>query len=296
MSTHLYGSVGVSGRNLYKDVSTVQSLLKSKGVSPGRIDGRCGPLTVNAILTFQQRFLSRPDGRVDVNGVTWRHLSGSSQEPARRAVAEPTLPAAATQDLVPSPAFAVDKALSRLIPVPTNLNPGVTRANESYMISTLGHPRTDGKLPPPGYDDGTMLTNPKLVRNMVRANAVISGAGSGLGPAVESLQGIMNQIQQEMPNVRAAMTSAGMKNCRRTRLSGGRWGNNFSNHSWGTAIDIKFNGDLDNPNDKVVQTGLALIAPIFNAHGWVWGAGFGVMWMRCTSKRVAHSSSNGRKR
>jgi peptidoglycan hydrolase-like protein with peptidoglycan-binding domain len=275
MTTHLYGSVGVSGRNLHKDVSTVQRLLKLNGVNAGPVDGRCGPLTVNAILTFQHGFLHRPDGLIDVNGVTWRRLSGSHESAQRPTIAPPSNVAAPGQDLIPAPTFAVDKALTRLIPVPTNLNKGVARVGESYMIKTLGHPRTDGKLPPPGYDDGTTLTNPKLLRNMVPANALIKGAGSGLRPAVESLQGILNQIQLEMPNVRAAMTSAGMKNCRRTRLKGGRWGNSFSNHSWGTAIDIKFNGDLDNPNDKVVQTGLALIAPIFNAYGWVWGAGFG---------------------
>jgi peptidoglycan hydrolase-like protein with peptidoglycan-binding domain len=275
MSTHLYGSVGVSGRNLYGDVCTVQRLLKSKGMSPGPVDGRCGPLTVNAILAFQHGFLNRPDGCVDVNGVTWQHLSGSHRSASQPNSTPSRSPAALpAQDLVAAPTYAVDKALTKLVAVPTGINKGVTRVSESYMIKTLGHPRTDGKLPPPGYDDGTKLTNPVLIRNMTPANAIIKGSGSGLKPAVESLQEIMNQIQVEMPNVRAAMTSAGMKNCRRTKLKTG-WGNSFSNHSWGTAIDIKFNGDLDNPSDNVVQVGLALIAPIFNAHGWFWGAGFG---------------------
>ncbi len=276
MSVQINGSVGISGKNFHRDVLTVQSLLKAKGVSPGPVDGRCGPLTVNAIVTFQHQFLHRTDGLIEVHGITWRHLAGVHQNALPRgggsSVTTPTAPA--TAPTVSPPAFVVDKALTRLMPVPGNLNKGVQRVSENYMIKTLGHPRTDEKLPPPGYDDGTMLTNPKLIRNMVSANAILKGTGSGLKPAVDSLQTIMDQIQAQMPTVRAAMTSAGMKNCRRTKLKTG-WGNSFSNHSWGTAVDIKFNAALDNPSDKVVQVGLAMVAPIFNANGWFWGAGFG---------------------
>jgi hypothetical protein len=49
----------------------------------------------------------------------------------------------------------------------------------------------------------------------------------------------------------------------------------ISNHSWGTAIDLRLNGILDRRGDNRVQQGLVDIAPIFNQHGWFWGAGFG---------------------
>jgi Putative peptidoglycan binding domain/D-alanyl-D-alanine carboxypeptidase len=48
----------------------------------------------------------------------------------------------------------------------------------------------------------------------------------------------------------------------------------LSNHSWGTAIDLTLDGHLDQRGDARVQVGLARIAPIFNRHGWFWGAGF----------------------
>ena len=48
----------------------------------------------------------------------------------------------------------------------------------------------------------------------------------------------------------------------------------ISNHSWGTAIDLTLNGVLDAYGDDKVQHGLTLIAPIFNRHGWYWGAVF----------------------
>jgi len=48
----------------------------------------------------------------------------------------------------------------------------------------------------------------------------------------------------------------------------------ISNHSWGTAVDLKIDGHLDERGDDTVQYGLTLIAPIFNRFGWYWGAMF----------------------
>ena len=40
-------------------------------------------------------------------------------------------------------------------------------------------------------------------------------------------------------------------------------------------MDVTLNGLLDRRGDDRVQRGLIEIAPIFNRHGWFWGAGFG---------------------
>lgn len=71
----LGGSVGRGGRNTDADTRTVQQLLIDRGEQPGRVDGDCGPRTIAAIESFQRGFLSRPDGRVDVDGRTWRELN-----------------------------------------------------------------------------------------------------------------------------------------------------------------------------------------------------------------------------
>jgi peptidoglycan hydrolase-like protein with peptidoglycan-binding domain len=42
-------SVGFGGSNVHSDVATVQTLLKTRGVDPGRVDGQCGPKTIDAI-------------------------------------------------------------------------------------------------------------------------------------------------------------------------------------------------------------------------------------------------------
>ena len=70
----LSASVGVRGVNRRRDVETVQRLLVAAGLDPGPVDGISGRLTTRAIRAFQASFLRAPDGRVDVNGRTWREL------------------------------------------------------------------------------------------------------------------------------------------------------------------------------------------------------------------------------
>lgn len=88
----LSASVGQSGRNIANDVTTVQNLLVRNGMNPGPIDGVCGNKTIRAIVGFQSRFLSHPDGRVDPNGRTWRALNRSptTSAPPTQPIARPT--------------------------------------------------------------------------------------------------------------------------------------------------------------------------------------------------------------
>lgn len=71
-------SVGAGGVNRWADVRTVQTLLNENGNDCGTVDGRVGPKTIGAIRAFQGGFLSKPDGRVDVGGTTWRNLIGAA--------------------------------------------------------------------------------------------------------------------------------------------------------------------------------------------------------------------------
>ena len=83
------GSVGRSdkgARNAQADVETVQSMLRSAAmlvgdprIDPGSLDGTIDlkaakSNTVRAIVAFQRRFLSKPDGMIEVDGRTWREL------------------------------------------------------------------------------------------------------------------------------------------------------------------------------------------------------------------------------
>lgn len=70
----LGASVGRGGRNRNADVEVVQNLLADAGFNPGPVDGDCGPKTIAAIEAFQRGFLTRPDGRIDVDGRSWNEL------------------------------------------------------------------------------------------------------------------------------------------------------------------------------------------------------------------------------
>ena len=69
--------VGEKGQNFRQDVLLVQTLLKTKGYNPGRVDGVCGQKTVKAIREFQSTFLKQPDGLIEPNRETWRKLSSA---------------------------------------------------------------------------------------------------------------------------------------------------------------------------------------------------------------------------
>lgn len=149
------------------------------------------------------------------------------------------------------------------IEIPQGINRNVRNARQATMLALLGNPR--------GSYDATCreVTNPRI-----RALLVYEDVGPfrvrGLAPAVESLRDILADVAREQPGVHAELGSAGMLCARLVRGSA----SSISNHSWGTAVDLTVEGVLDRRGDGRVQAGLARVAPVFNRHGWFWGAGF----------------------
>lgn len=151
------------------------------------------------------------------------------------------------------------------LPARSTLNAGVLPVNNQLMMALLGAPRPEGD-----YDQvGKPLTNPKLQRNVHRDD-VGPFSVNGLKPAVASLKQVLADVQREQPELCATLGTAGMLVVRNVRGST----TSISNHSWGTAIDLKIDGVLDVRGDDLVQYGLTLLAPIFNRHGWYWGAAY----------------------
>ena len=245
----LSASVGRGGANRAADVVIVQDLLLARGFS-GVVsaNGVCAPGTVAAIVEFQSGFLSAPDGVVDPGGNSWRHLSASYT------------------GLATGPA-PVSSSLTRPVPRPaaTSINPGLVSAGNDYMLAKLGAPLTAG-----GYTSLCQMPTDARLRRNLPIDTVGPFRVTGLLPAVLSLKEVMADIAREQPAVYAALGTAGMLCCRLVRGSA----TSISNHSWGTAIDLTLGGVLDAQGDDTVQFGLTLIAPIFNRHGWFWGAGF----------------------
>jgi peptidoglycan L-alanyl-D-glutamate endopeptidase CwlK len=73
-------SVGQGGKNDPDDVGKVQTLLNAAGAVPRlATDRQVGPKTIQAIRTFQARFLKEPDGRVDPGGRTLSELNKAAR-------------------------------------------------------------------------------------------------------------------------------------------------------------------------------------------------------------------------
>ncbi|MEN3110930.1 M15 family metallopeptidase [Uliginosibacterium paludis] len=264
MADTISASVGVGGRNQRADVETIQRLLGRRGFNPGRVDGRCGPKTARAILNFQAGFMSRPDGRIDTGGQSWRRLVSAPAMPAG-GNASASRPAMAMPAAAPVPTGNARSDLLTLIPRPSGdlVNRGLVPVSPAFMKQKLGEPRRSYTA------ECQPMTNEKL-----KAQVVTASMGrfkvTGLRPAVESLQMALAQVQRELPEVHSALGTAGMLCCRLIRGSASA----VSNHAWGTAIDFTLNGALDRRGDGRVQLGLSLMAPIMNQHGWYWGAAF----------------------
>lgn len=244
-------SVGRGGVNRPVDVTIVQNLLLARGFTTiGSANGICGSGTVDAILAYQGAFLRNPDGLIDAGGRTWRNLSasftGTTDEPA---------------------AISATPSLTRPVPRPdpASINIGLRPVGNEFMLARLGAPLVGG-----GYTSQCQVpTAPRLRRNLV-LDTVGPFRVTGLVPAVLSLKAVMADIRAEQPAVYRVLGTAGMLCCRLVRGSTTA----ISNHSWGTAIDLTLDGVLDAYGDDKVQHGLTLIAPIFNRHGWFWGAAF----------------------
>jgi hypothetical protein len=159
--------------------------------------------------------------------------------------------------------MAQTTSLTDLVAIPQSTNVGVTSAKQSTMLGLLGNPRRD-------YTSKCQEIEHPELRKLVTIRNLGPFKVRGLLPAVDSLERIIADIRVEVPVVHAALGTQGMLCARLVR--GSQHG--ISNHSWGTAIDLTLDGVLDERADDKVQVGLTTIAPIFNRHGWFWGATF----------------------
>lgn len=153
-----------------------------------------------------------------------------------------------------------------LVPIPSGINQGVSRAKQQTMLNIFGKPCSLSA-------DCTSVTNAKVRALLVTRN-VGPFAVTGIRPAVDAMERIFKRVKEEQPDLHRVLGTAGVLCCRRVRKTSGPPSPNFSNHSWGTAIDMTIKGRLDPRGDGKTQLGIALLAPFFNAERFFWGAGF----------------------
>jgi hypothetical protein len=156
-------------------------------------------------------------------------------------------------------------AYARRAPVPPRANDNQVRpARQSTMLNTFGEPRSELSV------HCSTVTNNALLSRMVFNENLVRFKVNGLKPAVDSLRCVLNDVLIEEPELYVRLSSAGMLCVRAVRGSTKNW----SNHSWGTAIDVKIDNMLDPYGDGNCQFGLLCAARLFNRHGWYWGAEF----------------------
>jgi hypothetical protein len=175
--------------------------------------------------------------------------------------------AAAKKRAAPKPAAAATTPPSGpetlvAIPPSNTFNQNLSSASEATMLKLLGVPgqKTADCSPATGTFKKRVVTRVDVGPFKV----------SGLDVAVQLLKAALTEAEEQIPNVVAALQTAGMLCVRHRRGNP----NSFSNHSWGTAIDLFFGADVVPQGTQKTHRGLLQLAPFFNKHGWYWGAGF----------------------
>lgn len=177
--------------------------------------------------------------------------------------------------------IAIDLPLDQRL----GLNGALTSARNSTMMALLGRPRAN---------HGTLCQPPqnKTLAGLMRSADFGPFRATGLAPAVEALQDIMDEIQVQKPALYHRLGSAGMLCCRLVRGSVTA----VSNHAWGTAIDLTLDGERDALGDGLVQESLFELHPIFNRHGFFWGAAFrpeDAMHFEASEQLIRHWAARG---
>jgi hypothetical protein len=78
------------------------------------------------------------------------------------------------------------------------------------------------------------------------------------------------ELARENPDVYTQVKTAGMLCVRRIKYNPAH----YSNHSWGTAIDLYFGPGVVPQGKAATQRGFLYLYELLNRQGWYWGAGF----------------------
>ncbi len=150
------------------------------------------------------------------------------------------------------------------IPPADLMNRGLTPASEKTMLDKFGRP---GRLSEDCSEPSSALA-PLMVENFDVGPFEVDG----MRVAVELLKAALDEVKTQFPEVHKAVRTdgLGMRCVRHRRHNPGQ----FSNHSWGTAIDLKFGDKEVEFGMPKAQRGFFALYPIFNKFGWFWGAEF----------------------
>jgi uncharacterized coiled-coil protein SlyX len=168
------------------------------------------------------------------------------------------LPDEGETDAPPTEALTEQMKLAK-----ARFNKGVTQPNNKIMMALLGPPRDSYNT------DCQPVSNPSL-KAILDTRTIGPIKITMLKPALESIERVLNRLKESDPDIYAKVGTAGAICARFIRGSNTA----VSNHSWGTAIDLTLEGQLDPFADGGTQFGLLILAEYFNDEGWFWGAAY----------------------
>lgn len=173
------------------------------------------------------------------------------------------------------------------VPKPSadSVNSGVSALRQKTMMEFFGPPALGNPK------DCVSVTNVKLKKKISTMN-VGPFRATGHVEALASLKRIFARVKAKDSELYALLGTAGMLCARMVRGSKTNW----SNHSWGFAIDLTIGGELDDRGDDMVQVGLLRLYPYFHAEGWYWGVEFGIedgMHFECSDELVRKWAHEG---
>ena len=176
------------------------------------------------------------------------------------------------------------------LPAPSSamVNLGLTSPSEGFMLGILPDPRST-------YTGDCQNPNNPLFQRLAETRRVGPFRATGIKPALDSLTGVMAAVKAELPDLHDKLGSNGMLCCRFRRVRG-HIVRKRSNHSFGTAIDLKIDGKTDEQGDGFAFRGLLILAKYFNAAGWFWGATFpteDAMHFECSKELLSRWKSAG---
>jgi hypothetical protein len=143
------------------------------------------------------------------------------------------------------------------------LNGALKGARYATMLQILGNPRGH-------YSSECKPPENRRLRNLLVTRNAGPFRVQGIRPAVDTLEAILADVKAAEPDVHSRLGHVGMLCCRLVRGSSSA----ISNHSWGTAIDLRIAGVLDSRGNSRAQRGLMQIYKYFNRHEFFWGVAF----------------------
>jgi hypothetical protein len=171
-----------------------------------------------------------------------------------------------------------------MVAIPSSINDALSSADQATMLNALGNPGT----PDPGCGPSSAA-----LQKLMKTASVGPFRVTGLGPAVDALTRVFAAVQSAEPALYTLLGTQGMLCVRYVRGST----TNFSNHAWGTAIDMTIGGVLTPRGSATVSQGLLSLCPYMHAEQFFWGAGFSPtpdgMHYEASNELIAQWKTNG---